>query len=122
MTVTSSREHDGRWVVGFAGVTTISEAETLRGLELRSPADHLRPLAADTFSIAAMEFADNTVMAVIPGAMNAGLVNPLFWITMPFSLAIGFVVAVPVNQLLLKKGIGAMAHSHHMMSHGDNHE
>ena len=51
MTVTSSREHDGRWVVGFAGVTTISEAETLRGLELRIPADHLRPLEADTYYV-----------------------------------------------------------------------
>jgi hypothetical protein len=51
MTVTSSREHDGRWVVGFAGVTTISEAETLRGLELRIPADQLRPLQADTYYV-----------------------------------------------------------------------
>ncbi len=46
MTVTSSREHDGRWVVGFAGVTTINEAEALRGLELRIPADQLRPCEA----------------------------------------------------------------------------
>jgi 16S rRNA processing protein RimM len=51
MTVTSGREHDGRWVVGFAGVTTISEAETLRGLELRIPADQLRPLEADTYYV-----------------------------------------------------------------------
>src|SRR6476469_6337124 len=32
-------------------------------------------LAADTLSIAAMEVADNAVMAIIPGAMDAGLVN-----------------------------------------------
>ena len=30
---------DGRWVVGFEGVGTIDEAEALRGLELRIPAD-----------------------------------------------------------------------------------
>jgi 16S rRNA processing protein RimM len=42
--VTSSREHDGRWVVGLAGVRTIDEAESLRGLELRIPPDQLRAL------------------------------------------------------------------------------
>lgn len=77
-------------------------------------------LAADTFSIGAMEIADNTIMAVIPGAMNAGLVNPLFWITMPIALAIGFVAAVPVNMYLLSKGKGhcAMNESHGAMNHG----
>lgn len=61
---------------------------------------------SDTLSIFTMELADNTVMAVIPGAMNAGLVNPLFWATMPLSLLIAFVVAVPVNEHLLKQGKG----------------
>ena len=37
--------------MGFAGITTISEAETLRGLELRIPADQLRPLQADTYYV-----------------------------------------------------------------------
>lgn len=36
-------------------------------------------LAADTLSIATMEVVDNSVMAIIPGALHAGLVNPLFW-------------------------------------------
>ena len=35
----SSREHDGRWVVGFDGVETMNEAEALAGVELRMPAD-----------------------------------------------------------------------------------
>jgi 16S rRNA processing protein RimM len=51
MTVTSSREHDGRWVVGFAGVTTISEAEALRGRELRIPEHELHPLEADRYYV-----------------------------------------------------------------------
>jgi len=42
--VTESREHDGRWVVAFDGVGSITEAEALRGLELRIPAESLRPL------------------------------------------------------------------------------
>ncbi len=71
-------------------------------------------LAADTFSIATMEVVDNLVMLVLPGAMNAGLVNPLFWIALPLSLATAFLAAVPVNKYLLSKGKGhALVHEHH---------
>ena len=49
LTVTESREHDGRWVVLFEGVGSINDAETLRGLELRIPAESLRPLPAGSY-------------------------------------------------------------------------
>ena len=49
--VTAGREHDGRWVVGFAGVGTIDAAEALRGLELRIPADAVRPVEAGAFYV-----------------------------------------------------------------------
>ncbi len=62
--------------------------------------------AADTLSIATMELVDNTVMAVIAGAMNAGLVNPLFWVSMPIALAVAYLAAYPVNRYLLTKGKG----------------
>lgn len=62
--------------------------------------------AADALSIATMEVVDNTVMALIPGAMSAGLVNPLFWVAMPLSLTIAFFVALPVNKYLLKRNKG----------------
>lgn len=62
--------------------------------------------AADTLSIATMEIVDNSVMMIIPGAMNAGLVNPLFWIAMPLSLLAAFAAAYPVNRYLLMKGKG----------------
>jgi 16S rRNA processing protein RimM len=42
--VVASREHQGRWVVGFDGVTTIDAAEALRDLELSIPAEELKPL------------------------------------------------------------------------------
>ena len=48
VTVSSGREFRGRWVVTLAGVTTMNDAETLRGLELRVPADTLHALGADT--------------------------------------------------------------------------
>jgi hypothetical protein len=70
--------------------------------------------AADTLSIAVMEVVDNVVMAVIPGAMNAGLVNPIFWIGMMVSLSVAFVAAFPVNRYLIDKGKGhALTHQFH---------
>lgn len=76
-------------------------------------------LAADTLSIATMEIIDNAVMAIVPGAMNAGLVNPLFWLTMSLALSVAFVVAVPVNRYLLSKGKGhALVHEYHYLHNG----
>jgi hypothetical protein len=62
--------------------------------------------AADTLSIATMEVVDNVVMAIIPGAMSAGLVSPLFWISMPLALGVAYLAAFPVNKYLLTKGKG----------------
>jgi hypothetical protein len=71
-------------------------------------------LAADTLSILTMEIVDNVVMAVIPGAMNAGLVNPIFWIGMMIALTAAFFAAYPVNRYLLRKGKGhALTHEYH---------
>ena len=71
-------------------------------------------VAADTVSIATMEVVDNVVMAVIPGAMNAGLVNVVFWVGMMISLASAFVAAYPVNRYLLQRGKGhALTHEYH---------
>ena len=75
--------------------------------------------AADTLSIATMEVVDNLVMLAIPGAMDAGLVSPLFWISMPISLVAAFFAALPVNQYLLKRNKG---HALTMQYHtGDDH-
>jgi hypothetical protein len=71
-------------------------------------------LAADTLSILVMEIVDNSVMAVVPGAMGAGLVNPLYWLTMAAALVAAFFVAVPVNKYLLVRGKGhALVHEYH---------
>ena len=71
-------------------------------------------LAADTVSILTMEVVDNLVMAAIPGAMDAGLVNPVFWAGMAISLVAAFVAAYPVNRYLLRRGKGhALTHEHH---------
>jgi len=71
-------------------------------------------LAADTLSIATMEVVDNLVMAVIPGAMDAGLVNTLFWVGMMIALTVAFFAAYPVNRHLLQRGRGhALTHGYH---------
>jgi Domain of unknown function (DUF4396) len=70
--------------------------------------------ASDTLSIATMEVVDNLVMAVIPGAMDAGLVNVVFWVGMMIALTAAFFAAYPVNRYLLQRGKGhALLHEHH---------
>ncbi len=71
-------------------------------------------LAADTVSIAVMELIDNAVIVAIPGAMDAGLGNWLFWASLAFSLAVAFVVTTPVNRWMISRGLGhAVVHGHH---------
>ena len=71
-------------------------------------------LAADTVSIAVMEIMDNAVVLAIPGAMSAGLGDPLFWGSLAIALAVAFMVAVPVNRRLIARGKGhALVHAHH---------
>lgn len=70
--------------------------------------------AAETGSIAVMELIDNGFMLVVPGAMDAGLTSGLFWISLAASLAIAFVVTVPVNRWLISRGKGhAVMHEFH---------
>src|SRR6476646_8965707 len=66
-------------------------------------------LASDTLSIATMEVVDNLIVLIVPGAMNAGLADLLFWGSLAVALAIAFVVAVPVNRWLIARGKGHTA-------------
>ena len=71
-------------------------------------------LAADTLSITVMEVVDNAFLVVWPGAMEATLTDPLFWVTLGTSLALAFVVTVPVNRWLIERGRGhAVVHRMH---------
>jgi hypothetical protein len=66
-------------------------------------------LAADTLSIAIMEVVDNAIMLAIPGAMEAGLDNTLFWGSLSVALAIAGFAAYPVQRWLLQRGKGHAA-------------
>jgi hypothetical protein len=70
--------------------------------------------ASDTLSITIMEIVDNAVMVVIPGAMNAGLTDPLFWVSLLVSLVLAGIAAFPANRWLIAHGRGhALVHEHH---------
>lgn len=74
-------------------------------------------LAADTVSIVVMEIVDNAVVLAVPGAMDAGLADGLFWGSLAFALAVAFAAAVPVNRWMISRGRGhAVVHRHH--AHG----
>lgn len=75
-------------------------------------------LAADTVSIATMEVVDNGVVLAVPDAMDAGLLDGLFWWSLALGLALAFVAAFPVNRALIKRGRGHARVHHFHHQHG----
>jgi uncharacterized protein DUF4396 len=63
-------------------------------------------LATDTLSIAVMEIVDNGILLIIPGAMEAGLDDVLFWGSLSVALVIAGLFALPVNRWLIARGKG----------------
>jgi hypothetical protein len=92
---------------------TLTSLPLLRsGLPLRRVA----PLAfaSDTLSITTMEIVDTLVVVLIPGAMDAGLGDPLFWGSLVVALLLAAAFAFPVNRSLIARGKGhAVLHAHH---------
>jgi hypothetical protein len=71
-------------------------------------------VAADTISIAVMELVDNAFILLVPGALDAGLGDALFWWSIAAGFAIAFVVTVPINRALIVRGRGhAVVHDGH---------
>ncbi|NUO96631.1 MAG: DUF4396 domain-containing protein [Nonomuraea sp.] len=104
-------------IIAVALAFVFGYALTMRGV-LRAGVDFRSALkvalAADTVSIAVMEVLDNTVMVVVPGAMDAGLADWLFWAALAGSLLVAFVLTTPVNKWLISRGKGhAVIHQYH---------
>jgi hypothetical protein len=58
-----------------------------------------------------MEGVDNAVVLLVPGAMDAGLGDGLFWGSLAAGLGLAFFAAFPVNRRLIARGRGhALAH------------
>ncbi|WP_030242290.1 MULTISPECIES: DUF4396 domain-containing protein [unclassified Streptomyces] len=71
-------------------------------------------LAADTVSIAVMEFVDNAIIALTPGAMDAHLSDGLFWSALLGGFAVAFLITTPVNKWMIGRGKGhAVVHAYH---------
>jgi hypothetical protein len=71
-------------------------------------------LAADTVSITVMEFVDNAIIALTPGAMDAHLSDGLFWSALLGGFAVAFLVTTPVNKWMIGRGKGhAVVHAYH---------
>ena len=70
--------------------------------------------AADTISITIMEIVDNAIILVMPGAMEAGLTDLLFWGSLAGSLLVAGLAAFPANRYLIARGRGhAVVHAYH---------
>lgn len=70
--------------------------------------------ASDTASITIMELVDNAIMLAIPGAMEAGPLDPYFWGSLLLALLLAGLAAFPVVRWLISRGQGhALVHSHH---------
>ena len=79
--------------------------------------------ASDTLSITVMEIVDNLTVLLIPGAMEAGPLDLLFWGSLAVALAVAFVAAFPVNRYLIARGRGhAVVHEYHGHHGGGEHE
>ena len=96
----------------FFGYLLTSTAVLRAGAPLRTAV--AVALAADTVSILVMEIVDNVVLVAVPGALNAGLGDILFWGSLVLSLVVAFVVTVPVNRAMIGRGKGhAAMHEYH---------
>jgi hypothetical protein len=62
-----------------------------------------------------MEIVDNAIMLLIPGAMDAGLSDSLFWGSLALALVIAGAAAYPVVRWLVARGRG------HALIHGRHH-
>jgi hypothetical protein len=70
--------------------------------------------AADTVSITVMEAIDNATVLIVPGAMDAGLGDILFWAALAGGFAIAWLVTYPINRWLIARGRGhAVVHGSH---------
>lgn len=62
-------------------------------------------LIAEGLSIAVMEAFEVLTQWMIPGVMEAHLTDWIFWAGMLAALVVGFIAALPVNYIMIKRGV-----------------
>jgi uncharacterized protein DUF4396 len=71
-------------------------------------------LAADTVSITIMEAIDNLTVLIIPGAIAAGIDDPLFYGSIVAGFAVAYPFAFLANRYMIARGKGhAVVHEYH---------
>ena len=63
-------------------------------------------MIADTVSITIMEVIDNVFVLVVPGALDAGVGDALFWAALLGGFALAFGPAFLVNRANIRRGKG----------------
>ena len=118
----------GTWsTIGLAVILAFLFGYTLTMIPLLRADIELRTalklaFAADTASITIMEIVDNAIMLVIPGAMDAGLFELRFWVSLALALILAGVAAYPFVRWLIARGRGhAVVHEYHSETGEDDH-
>jgi Domain of unknown function (DUF4396) len=71
-------------------------------------------LAADTVSITIMEVIDNLFVLAVPGAMDAGIGDPLIYLAIAGGFAVAFPFAFWANRFMIARGTGhSVVHEYH---------
>lgn len=71
-------------------------------------------LAADTVSITIMEAIDNVFVALVPGALDAHMTDPLIYVAIAAGFAIAYPFAFLANRYMIARGTGhARVHRYH---------
>jgi hypothetical protein len=97
------------FVLGY-GLTSLPLLRAGMGIRQVAPL----AFASDTLSITTMELVDTLIVLAIPGALDAGLGDPLFWGSLAVALVLAGGAAYPVNRRLIAHGKGhAVMHEHH---------
>jgi len=91
--------------VGLAFVTgyTFTIIPMLKTLSLKQAARVA--ILGDTASISAMEFAENTVVFLIPGFIGASLFSAIFFAGIGIVLAVGFAASYPIMYYAMRKEV-----------------
>lgn len=69
-------------------------------------------VGTETASIFSMETVDSAFLLLIPGAMNAYIGDPLYWLKLLASLLVAFSITVPVNRYLISRNPHRYHHHH----------
>ncbi len=70
-------------------------------------------VGTETASIFSMEVVDSAFLLFVPGAMNAYIGDPFYWFKLLASLAVAFIITVPVNRYLISRNPHRYHHHHH---------